>query len=228
MADNKFKGVKFTSPRGIAIFPKLHKADTKYKAEGQYTVRLRLDPETIPADLTAKLIALRDEKVVEVKAELKAKKEGAKLKSLKVLEDLFKPETDKETGEESGNVIMNAKMTASGISKKDGRPWTRKPDIFDAKGKKLTKTPLIFGGSELKLGVEARAYYSPKDNEIGISYQLNAAQIIKLVTGGDRSAADYGFAEEDGYEEEPEDSGSEFNDESAGAGGDTAAAGDEF
>lgn len=230
MSDNKYKGVKFITPRGIAIFPKLHKPDTKWKAEGQYTVRLRIDPATIPADLYTKFEALRDEKADEVRADLKAKKEGAKVKSLKIKPVAFAPETDKESGEETGSVIVNAKMTASGVSKKDGKPWTRKPDIFDAKGKKLAKCPLVFGGSELKVACEARAYYSPKDNEVGVSIQLNGAQIIKLVTGGDRSAADYGFAEEDGYEEAPEDSGSEFNDESAAGGGTDApdAAGDEF
>lgn len=232
MADNKFKGVKFITPRGIAIFPKLHKPDTKWKAEGQYSVKLRLDPASIDAALVAKIEALRDEKAEEVKAELTAKKQGAKVKSLKVLDVLFQPETDKDSGEETGFVLINAKMTASGVSKKDGKTWSRKPDIFDSKGKKLSKVPMIFGGSELKAAVEARAYYTPKDNQVGVSFQLNGAQIIKLVTGGERNAADYGFAEEDGYEEAPAEEGSAFNDSAENTGstesGEQPAGGDEF
>jgi hypothetical protein len=38
----------------------------------------------------------------------------------------------------------------------------------------------------------------PKDGEVGVSYQLEGVQILKLVSGGQRSASDYGFGVEDG------------------------------
>lgn len=218
MADKqKYPGVKFITPKGVAIYPKLHKPDTKWKAEGQYSVKLRVRPEDVPAELIEKIEALRTAKAEEVRAELASKKQGAKVKSLKVTDVVFPAEVDKDTGEETGFLVVNAKMQASGVSKATGKPWSRKPDLFDAKGKKLAKVPMIFGGSELKVACEARAYYSPKDNEVGVSFQLNGAQIIKLVTGGDRSAADYGFGEEDGYTDAPEETGGDFSDETADA-----------
>jgi hypothetical protein len=80
---------------------------------------------------------------------------------------------------------------------------------------------------------EAMAYYTPKDNEVGVAFYLEAAQIIKLVSGKARSAGDYGFGEEeDGY---TADQSTQFNDESASAdaataGGDDsdATSGEEF
>lgn len=39
----------------------------------------------------------------------------------------------------------------------------------------------------------------------GVSLRLQAVQIIELVQGGERTAASYGFEDEEGYTAEPED-----------------------
>lgn len=223
MADKR-PSIKFITPRGVAIFPKLSKPDTKWKAEGEYSCKLRLTPDALPAELVEKLVAMRDEFATETKADLVAKKNGGKAKTLKIREQLCAAETDKESGSETGNVILNAKMTASGISKKDGKPWSRSPKLFDAKGKPLSATAQIWGGSELKLAVEAIPYYTPKDNEVGISFRLEAAQVLKLVSGTAKDAAGYGFGEEEGY---AEDQGAPFDDTTGGT-ATPGAAGDEF
>ena len=62
----------------------------------------------------------------------------------------------------------------------------------------MKKPASIGGGTEGKLCVELAPYYAPNDKVIGVSFRLEAAQIIKLVSFGERSAADYGFGEEDG------------------------------
>lgn len=227
MADNKFpKGIKFITPRGVFVYPKLNKADTKYKAEGQYSTKLRLaDIGNIPAE---KINALLAEFAEQTKKELTEKKNGAKAKNLKVKQFDLTEETDRESGEPTGNLLLNAKMTASGVSKKDGKPWTRKPKLFDAKGTEIKNPKQIWGGTEGKLSVEAVPYYTPKDNECGITLRLEAAQILKLVSGSDKDAAGYGFGEEEGYTDE---GASGFKDES---GEDSenpapaAGAGDEF
>jgi len=214
MADAKRESVKFITPTGVAIYPKLHKPDTKFKKEGQYSVKLRLAPDAIPAETVEKLEALRDSQVEKSKAELTAAKKGGKVKTLKV-RDLFSSELDAE-GNETGNIIINAKMTASGISKKDGKPWTRSPLVFDAKRKAMKPVPFIYGGSELKVAVESVAYYSAKDNEVGVSFYLEAVQVIKLVKGsGERSAANIGFGEEEGYADEADVGGEQFDDSKA-------------
>lgn len=224
MADKK-PSVKFITPRGVAVFPKLTKPDTKFKAEGEYRVKLLVTAGSIPEDVIAKLTKLRDDFVEETKAALTQKKEGAKVKKLKVL-DLFKDEVNKETGEPTGKTIISAKMTASGISKKDKTPWTRAPKLFDAAGKKLPAKSVIWGGSELKVAVQAMPYYMPKDNEVGVALYLEAVQVLKLVSSGGESADDYGFGAEEGYTAEPEETFP--TDDSADAPASTASAGDDF
>jgi hypothetical protein len=227
------KPYKFVTPRLVLIFPKLTKPDTKFKAEGEYRAKGRCRPEDFPEkDLTA-LQTMLDEFVEEKKAELTKKKEIAKVKNLTVI-DILKVEKDKETDEETGFVTVSAKMQASGVSKKDGKPWKRAPKLFDAKQQKLPANAQIWGGSEAKLAVEAVPYYMPKDNEAGIAFYLNAVQVLKLVKGGGDNAADHGFGDEDGYDGSGEaDSESPFGEESenpapAGEGETGPKAGDDF
>jgi hypothetical protein len=210
MAKSDRKVVKFTTPAAPSIYPRLNEPDTKYKKEGEYSVKLRFAAGEFPADLLSKLEALRDEQQEATVADLKAKKQGAKIKSLSV-RNVLTAETDKETGDETGFFTINCKMRASGVSKKTGKAWKRRPDIFDAKGIKLKNVPSIWGGSVLKVAGEAMAYYTPKDNEVGVAFYLDAVKIIKLVSGKSRDASDYGFGEEDeGYT-----SSSEFDDSEA-------------
>lgn len=222
------KPLKFVTPRCVFIFPKLNAPDTKYKAEGEYRVKGRFAADAFPTDLVEKLTALRDAFVEETKADLASKKQGAKVKNLKV-RDLFTAETDKETGDETGAILLNAKMTASGVSKKDGKPWKRAPKLFDAQGNKLGSDKRIWGGSEGKIAVEALPYYTPKDNEVGLAYYLNAVQILKLVSGGGDSAADHGFGAEEGYTDEDGADAGQFDDSKADApSGEAPKAGDDF
>lgn len=216
MSDRKV--LKFITPRGIAVYPKLTTPDTKFKAQGEYSVKLRLEADAFDDALLEKLAAIRDGFVEETKQALIDKKQGAKAKSLKV-RDILAEETDKETGEPTGKLLFKAKMVASGVSKKDGRLWTRKPTIFDSKGKKLDPLPQIWGGSELKIAVEAVPYYTPKDNEVGLAFYLSAVQVLKLVAGGGESASDFGFGEEEGFTSEDAEA-SQFSDETAEAGTD--------
>jgi hypothetical protein len=200
MADKKPHHT-FTTPRGTFVWPKLNKPDTKWKAEGEYSVKHRVQPEQITDALREKLEAVRDEFVETTKEGLK----GAKLKTLKVLDIPFNAELDRETGEETGAIIIHAKMTASGVSKKDKKPWARAPKLFDAKGTKLRAGVQIWGGSEGKLAVDAVPYYNAKDNAVGISFRLEAVQVLKLISGSDKDAGGYGFGEEEGYTDEQEE-----------------------
>jgi hypothetical protein len=230
MADAKqYKGLKFILPRAPTVFPRLNDPDTKFKPEGEFSAKTRMKPKDFPKDILTKLEAMLAEFKAEKVAELKAKKEGAKAKTLKIA-PILREETDKETGEATGYITVNAKMKHSGVAKKTGKPWKRWPNLFDAKGAKIRGTdgkalkavPAIWGGTEGKVAVEAFPYYTPKDNEIGIAFKLEAFQLLKLVTGGGQSASDYGFGEEeDGYESEASEAG--FKDED----GDSADAGDQ-
>lgn len=202
---------KTTTPRGTAIYPRLNTPDDKFNKAGQYKVKLAIDADDPRlAKLREQVIALRDEKFEEIKSELI--ESGKKAVAAKVqVADPFNVEEDEETGEETGRVLINAKMTASGVGKKG--PWSRKPTIFDAKGKAIKNPPMIGSGSTLILSVELFPYYAANDKTVGVSFRLEAAQVIKLVSGGSRDAAGYGFASHDDGDElnEMEDDGPPFN-----------------
>lgn len=215
------------TPRGVAIFPRLNTPDTKYVPEGQYSAKVSIVPSDEQdgmvgrqpaslAELIAALEGVRDEfaekqrKTLAASADPKAK---AKAKTLKVA-DIGEEGLDDE-GNPNGQVILKAKMKASGTSAKG--PWTRKPVLFDAANKKIPDgAPAVYGGSVLKLAAQARPYYSAKDNVVGVTLYLEAAQVIELVSaGGGRSAAAYGFGATDGYTSDDAD-GTPFADDSGG------------
>ncbi|HEY0623152.1 hypothetical protein [Sphingomonas sp.] len=188
----------FVTPKGTAIFPKLNTPDTKFNAAGVYEVKLAFDADTPGLDKFRQIVEqMVDERFdEEVKALEDAGKGGLAKKLTKV--SPFKAEEDPATGDETGRILVKAKMTASGISKKTGKPWTRKPNIFDAKGLLIKNPPQIGGGSEMKVSVELVPYVAQNDKTVGVSLRLGAAQIIKLVVFGSRDAAGYGFGEEEG------------------------------
>jgi hypothetical protein len=231
MSESTRKKIKLITPRGVFQFPKLNKPDTKFKAEGQYTVKSRIAADAegwlvgksllSASEITEALTELRDEFHAEVVQKIKAKEIGpkwnpkereAKLAALKVA-DIFTPETD-AAGEETGNILFHAKMIASGVSKKDQKKWTRSPLIFDAKRKKMSPVPAIFGGTEGKVAAEAMAYFAPGTKEappvVGVTFYLEAVQILKLVKAGDKSADSFGFGEEEGYEDVADEGGEQF------------------
>lgn len=237
-AKTEFRSVKFITPRSVLVFPRVNEPDTKFKPEGEYSSKVRVDRSAFDAVMVGRkplieaLEAMRDELLEETKGKLKdkikelkaAKKAGAakkieeQLASLEAV-DVIKVELDEETGEETSNYLFNAKMKASGKSKKTGKEWKRKPPLFDAKGNKIAKPPAVWGGTEAKVAIEAFPYYAPNDGKVGIAFKLESLQILKLVSGSGQSASDYGFGEEDGYEADAssgsdDDSGDDSSDSS--------------
>lgn len=226
MADKKQKNPEFTSPRGVFVYPKLNEPDYGNeqfpKPDGEFSVNLRLsraDAEKFIEDKLSGLLATAYTEAEEAFAKLPV---GTRKKLGKVTQnDLFKIEYDKETEEETGFVTFKFAMKASGKTKQ-GKAWSRKPVIFDAKGRKMVKAPDIWGGTEGKVSFEARPYFIPGTGAAGLKLALNAVQVIDLKSGGGRDAEGYGFGEEDGYEYDESDASAadtdnEFTDESNGA-----------
>lgn len=199
---------KLTSPRLRFVWPKLVTPDTKFNAAGLYTVQARgnaEDPEVV--DFVAKLDAFHKQAEANAKAAF-AKMPVAKRKELgKVkVKPFYTKVFDEKTEEETGEIEFKFKAVASG-TRKDGTTWSFKPKLFDAKGAEITGKPQIWGGSEGKIAFEVGigadgnvGYFIPKDAEAGLSLKLQAVQIIKLVSGGARDAAGFGFGAEEGYD----------------------------
>lgn len=224
MADNT--QFKFMTPRGVAVFPSIHKPSKKF---AKFECKLVLDPEDDAVqELLAKAEELRDAHLDKVKEDLETKRQEAlkkkkgaeakkieqKIAALKVA-DIATDEID-DDGNETGKVILKSTASAEG-KRKDGSTFKREIHVFDARNKKLAKVPAIYGGSELKMAGVCFGYYNPSSDTVGVSFRLEAVQLLKLVSAGG-SAERYGFGvEEDGYEYEDE-GGHDFGDESDDSG----------
>lgn len=210
---SKKKNPEFTSPKGTLVFPKLTKVDygtEKYpKKDGEYNVQLRLKIGSPEFDKMVEwLKPLHDTAVKNGKAAFRKLKKALQEKLEKVsINNFYTEERDRETEEKTGFALFKFKMKASGVSKKDNTPWTRKPALFDAKGKPLKSGVQIWGGSVGKIAfavgldneTQEPGYFIEGKGEIGISLLLNAVQVIELKQGG-RDASGFGFGSEEGYD----------------------------
>lgn len=200
--------VKVTSPRAIFQYPKLVEVDYGTKEypnpDGSYNVRFLLDAsEPSTQKFIEKLSAHHQEALAKGREEFKGLKAETRKKLKVITEDPFYTEVlDKETEEPTGQLLFKAKMKASGTYQKGpkaGKKWNRSPLIFDAHGNRMIKLPDIWSGTEGKVAFELSPYFIPATGATGIAFKLIGVQIINLVSGGQRSAADLGFEEEEGY-----------------------------
>lgn len=194
--------------RGTARYPWLNKPDTKFQPEGVFKVDLE-----ITAEEASKLLPVLEGLREKAKADFQKSAKGKKAKDADL--PLF-PQLD-SAGEETGSFILRAKMKASGISKKTGKPWSRTVPIFDAKGKPAS--PQIYGGSEIIVAFKADGWANPK-GECGATCYLEGVQVLKLAGGsGGSSAGAFGFGSEEGYSAEDDVVTFEATDEAAAEGG---------
>lgn len=196
MAETKKKYPRAVSPIGVFVYPHLNKPDTKWKPEGQFHTKVRFRPEQVaPYEETIeKLISEKREEVLKAKPQYK--------KVIKTAGSPFKPELDKETGDETGFVLGNFKMTHR-VTKKDGTIIELSPAIVDAKGKATKANP--WSGSEGRINFEMFPYFSEKDKEVGVALRLYAVQITKLVSSG---SGDHGFDAVEGWADDVEETAS--------------------
>jgi hypothetical protein len=192
--------IRITTPKGIAKYPRLNKADTKFDENGVYKVDLVM-PAKEAEGFVKKVTAIRDEAFKASKM-----KKKAKLPFEKELND---------DGDETGNIIIRCK--AKNVVTKKGDLWDRKPKQFDAAGQRIDVN--IGGGSELKLNCEVYIWEAASMG-LGVTLQPVAVQVIKLVEyGNEASADDFGFEKEDGFvsdesfQEEGDSDGSSISDE---------------
>jgi hypothetical protein len=178
--------VRITTPSGIAVYPKIEKPDTKFDANGIYSIDLDLDSKDA-AELTTKLTQIADAAYA---AECKAKGKKALKRS-----DMPWKET------EDGKIRFKFKLKAKGGSGE--KQWDQKPAIFDAKGNPI-KDVNVGSGSTVKVAFEAVPYFTAMVGH-GISLRLRAVQILELrqYIAGDNFDA-FGFKATDGFVKEQE------------------------
>lgn len=176
--------VRITSPAGIAVYPKLEKPDTKFDANGVFSVDLDLsgaDAQHLMSQLT---------KVVDAAYANECKERGKK--SLKRADSPWKEV-------EGGKTRFKFKLKAKGGT--GDKQWDQKPAIFDAKGNPVTDLS-IGSGSVIKVAFEAAPYFTAMVGH-GLSLRLKAVQVIELrqwVPGDNFDG--FGFKATDGFVKE--------------------------
>lgn len=192
MSEARRKRPILVSPIGTALWPKLTEPETKFDPDGVYSVRLSL-PEGSPE--AEQLITVINEAREEA---LNMAKEQGKRGKIKEADPPYMQEYEKDSDTPTGNLLFNFKMKASGTSR-DGRAWSRRPNLFDAHRNPIKPEDIdIWSGTRLRVAYTADPFFVPALGA-GVSLRLQAAQIIELVQGGERTAESYGFGEEEGY-----------------------------
>lgn len=230
MATRK-KAPAFFTPRVTLLFPKLNAPDYGNdqfpKPDGEYSTNAILKADDpITKKFIGQLQPFYDEAMAWADEQFKNLKVETRKKLKSVTQNpLFGTVYDKETEEPTGEIRFKFAMKAGGLRKKDNKPWSAKPDLFDAKGRPMLKAPDIWSGTVAKVNFEiglnkdgVPGYFVPGTGAAGLSLKLRAVQIIELVSGGQRTASSYGFGEEDGYAHEDQDEASGgFGDETSGS-----------
>ncbi len=212
MADAKKPkiAVQYT-PKGVAVFPRLNEPDYKFTPEGKYSLKLRL-PRAEAEAFLAKYQSIADEGFAQVVAETKGKKDK-KGKPIEPTNDglPFSIETNKETSEETGFILISFGMKAKFKDKITKEEKSLKPVIVDSKGNDANVQ--VGGGSILKVAFKPRFYYNDATQKAGVTFYLVGVQVVKLVKfGGQLSFGE----EEGGYEADDADAFTAKTEEAAG------------
>ncbi len=182
--------------KGLANFPYIYQPDD-YQNKGDLKYKTGL---IVSAEDAAPMIEELD-KVFEdyYEEQLKlAQVKKPKLKALPVGGRGFRPHTDSETGEETGNIIFNFSQSPE-IRGKNG-PICKKPKVWDAATPPKATKVSFSSGSLIRVVGDTNCYVSK--GEVCMSFRLAAVQVIKPVEyAGNGDSTGGGSSEFDGVED---------------------------
>lgn len=187
----KPKKPTYFTPVGTAVYPWLTQPDTKFNADGEYKVNLKMD-EADAAQLHETLTGILDTYWDEFIQTLKPI-DQKKWKKADVMEEVAD-----DNGDSTGELMMKFKLKATVRPK--GKPaFTQKPLGFDAgkPPKQLDESVAVFGGSKIKVQFEVVPYDMSSSKTVGLSYRIKAFQVIEL-SSGNGSSAPSGFESVEG------------------------------
>ena len=179
-----------TTEKGKAYWTYAFTPDTKYKAEGEYKIKLRMSGQEA-IDLQKYVDDLYDQSLAEAVDDSPAKKISKANNSVCT-------ECLNEDGAPTGELEFTFKQRAV-ITKKDKTTMPMRVAVFDAKGEPITEEVVVGNGSTVKVSYEPFKWVTPTMGA-GVTLRFKALQVIKLMSraGGDK-AEGFGFGEEDGY-----------------------------
>jgi len=185
MSTKKVKAL--VTPTGNALWAKVTEPQSnKFNPTPMYSMSVIFTPEEAE-DFKSRMQSLLDNFYDETFAELKPAKQKTLSKA-----DLFKEAEDKD-----GNLTGELELKTKQFSK-DFKGNDQIMPIVDSTGKDITNgCPLVGNGSRVRAKVFPKLYHMASTNTVGISFRLNAVQILELVEYGNASG---GFdAVEGGY-----------------------------
>lgn len=181
------KAKAIVTPTGNALWAKVTEPQSnKFNPTPMYSMSLIFTPEEAEG-FKSQMQDLLDSFYDETFAEIKPGKQKTLAKA-----DLFRDAEDKD-GNLTGNLELRTKQFA-----KDFKGNEQRMPIVDSSGKDITDgCPLVGNGSRVRAKVFPKVYYMASTNTCGISFRLNAVQILELVeygnSGGGFEAVEGGY-----------------------------------
>ena len=178
--------IKIVTPKATCVYPLLNKPDTKFNADGEYKVTLKVEAED-----AAPLIKQLDE-ILKTYKEASIKRDP-KLSRFNV-NTPYEEEID-DQGNLTGYYLFKFKQKAR-IQTNDGRSIDMKIAIVDASRKPTDAQ--IGGGSEVKIAATVIPYAMSSNKAFGLALRPQAVQIINLVSPMNGNVVSM-FDDEDGF-----------------------------
>lgn len=171
-----------TTPKVVALWPKLIEPNRKFNEDGDYEITVVLDPNNREhSNFIHHMEMMYRDAIHRMSEEHKKPK-------IKTADSPVRPVVDKE-GVETGQLKCKFKLGASGQTK-DGQKYERKPKLFDSGGEPYVGP--IGHNAEVKVAFRASPYYVPSVGA-GLSLRLEAVQVFSGGSAG-RSFEEYGFS----------------------------------
>ena len=100
--------------------------------------------------------------------------------------------------EVDGGYLVKTKMEGGGRIKVTGETYHRSMPVYDSKAKPLDKDVQVWSGSEVVVAFRPSFYNSPAIG-FGVTFKLEAVQVLKLGEGGVsvKAASSFGFTEQE-------------------------------
>jgi hypothetical protein len=171
--------------KGVAKYCHLNEPNKKFEPEfGVYSCDLIIDKEQADA-IKQKLRPLYEEELREVQEQHPGK--GITQREFPI-------------DEVDGGYLIKVKLKAGG-RRRDGSEYHLSIALYDSQGKPLDQDVKVWGGSTVNVAFRPKFYYTAAVG-FGVTFELQAVQVLKLSEGGVSSiaASAFGFTtEEEGF-----------------------------
>ena len=170
---------------GSALWSKCVEPDYTYKPEGEFSIKVVISPEEFEKyndSFTADLEAYLEETI----ASLPAAKQKSARATIKI-NDWAAPDLD-QNGDETGDYQVRCTRKSVFVSKKHNKEYPQRIALFLGSPSAPLNATEIGNGSTVVVAVIPRPYFIAASKAVGMSFQLQAVLVKKLVEVGTKEA----------------------------------------